>query len=183
MGRNSVKVGKNIRSQKNADFALDTTSEKQARGRPRKIEPDWVRGTADNYRYVFGLIWRHIWPGLSKAQTQQDVIQAISRPEVGSYALDLIQKADLILQIVRDPKFPKRNAEAQINFIADSIGGHGLVTPRTSRDICAKERERIKRIHRILCYEYYIECSCGYKGSSRNHGCPKCEAVIQFPIH
>ena len=119
MGRSSAKVGKDIQSQKNADFALDTISEKHPRGRPRKIQPDWVTGTAEKYRYVFGLIWPHIWPGLSTAQTQQEVIQAVSRPEVGSYALDLIRIADLILQVVRDPKFPQRQREAQINFMAD----------------------------------------------------------------
>ena len=90
------------------------------------------------------------------AQTQQDVIQSLSRKEVGSYALDLILIADLILQVARDPKFPKRQRQAQINFMADSIGGHGLVTPRSSRDICERERARIKRVHRVIRYEYYV---------------------------
>jgi len=87
---------------------------------------------------------------------------------------------DLILQVAHDPKFPKRKREAQINFMADSIAAHGVVTPRSSRDICDRERTRIKRVHRILHYEFYIECSCGYKGHSRKHGCPNCEAEIQF---
>lgn len=178
MERTSAKVGKDKQAETNADFSLDRALEKQQKGRPRKCPPDWVRGTADNYRYVFGLLWSHIWPGLSKAQTQQEVIQVISRKEVSSYALDLIPKADLMLQVVRDPKFPKRKREAQINFMADSLGGYGLVAPRSSRDICAKERARIKRIHHIIRYEFYVECSCGYKGISRNHACARCEAKI-----
>ncbi len=108
------------------------------------------------------------------------MIQSLGRPEVGPYALDLIRLADVILQVVRDPKFPKRSRQAQINFMADSVAGHGVVTPRSSRDICEKERARIKRVHRIISYEFYVECSCGYKGISRNHACPRCEAEIHL---
>jgi hypothetical protein len=178
MGRISAKAGKSKQSQKNTEIPIDKVSRKKPRGRPPKIQPSWVRGRADNYRYTFGLIWPHIWPGLSTAQTQRDVIQSLTRQEVGPYALELIQMADLILQVVRDPKFPKRQRQAQINFMADSIGGHGLVTPRRSRDICERERARIERVYQILRYEYYVECSCGYKGVSRNHACAQCEAQI-----
>lgn len=159
---------------------IDMVSGKAPRGRPRKIQPSRVRAQADNYRYIFDLIWEHIWPGLSKAQTQREAIQSFAHPEVGAYALDLIRLADLILQVVRETKFPKRKREAQINFLADSIAAHGIVSPRSSRDICDRERVRIKRVHRILYYEFYIACSCGYKGYSRNHACPKCEAPIHF---
>jgi hypothetical protein len=44
--------------------------------------------------------------------------------------------------------------------------------------VCEKHRARIKQVHRILAYEYYIKCSCGYKGFSRNHACPMCESEI-----
>jgi hypothetical protein len=128
----------------------------------------------------FDLFWQHVWPDLSKARTQQDVIQSFSRPEVGAYALDLIRLADLILLVVTDQQFPKHKREAQINFLADSIAAYGVVTPRSSRDICERERARINRVHRILSYEFYIECSCGYKGHSRNHACPTCEAEIHL---
>jgi hypothetical protein len=178
MGRTSAKIDKPKRARQTDKIALDKVSEKRPRGRPVKIQPSWVRGRADNYRYMFDLFWQHIWPDLSKAETQRDVIQSFARPEVGSYALDLIRSADLILKVVRDPKFPKRERRAQINFLADSIGAHGQLTPRSSRDVCERERARINRVHRILCYEFYIECSCGYKGHSRNHACPKCEAEI-----
>lgn len=180
MARTSAKVGKQEKARTKGNFSLDTDSEKRRRGRPRKIQPTWVRGRADNYRWILGQIWQHIWPGLSKAQTQQEVIQCFARPEVGAYALDLIRLADLVLQVVRDRKFPRRKRDAQINFLADSIAAYGTVTPRSSRDICERERARIKRVHRILYYEFYIECSCGYKGHSRNHACPKCEAEIHF---
>jgi hypothetical protein len=109
-------------------------------------------------------------------------VLSFSGEEVRAYATDLVMLADLILQVVQDPKFPKRKREAQINFLADSIAAHGMVTPRSSRDTCERERARTKRVQRILSYEYYVECSCGYKGHSRNHACPNCEAQIAFRI-
>jgi len=180
MPRASAKIRNRARARKPVTNALDKASDRKPKGRPRKIEPSWVRGKADNYRDVFSLIWDHFWPALSKATTQQEAIQAFASPGVGGYALDLIRQADLILRVVRDPKFPTRQRQAQINFMADSIAAFGVLTPRSSRDVCEKERARIKRIHRILLYEFYIECSCGYKGNSRNHACPKCEAHVPF---
>jgi hypothetical protein len=86
----------------------------------------------------------------------------------------------LVLDIICDPKFPKRR-DAPVNFFADSLAGLGDVTPRSSRDIAAKERARKKREHHIKRFEFRIECSCGFKGFSRDHGCPKCEATIPLP--
>ncbi len=180
MPRTSAKAHKQKTPLTQAKISLDTVSETLRKGRPRKIQPGWVRGRADNYRKTFDLFWQHVWPNLSKAQTQQDVIQSFARPEVGSYALDLIRLADLILQVVRDPKFPKHKREAQINFLSDSIAAYGVVTPRSSRDICERERARANQVHRIVCYEFYIECSCGYTGHSLHHACPICGAEIQF---
>ena len=182
MAKTSAELGKERAAHKKTKIQLDTVSGKQGRGRPRKIQPSWVRGRADNLRMVFDLFWQHVWPSLSKAETQQDVIQSFARPEVGAYALDLVRLSDLILRVVRDPKFPRQQREAQINFLADSIAAYGVVTPRSSRDICERERARIKQVHRILSYEFYIECSCGYKGYSRKHACPTCEAEIHFKI-
>src|SRR5437867_6072956 len=70
----------------------------------------------------------------------------------------------------------------QINFLADSLAGTGIVSPRRSRDICAAERAKEKRTHRIIRFEFYVECSCGYKGPSENHACRKCGATISFPL-
>lgn len=180
MPRTSAKIGTHKQPRRDRHIPLDSNSEKRRKGRPFKIQPSWVRGRADNYRYIFGLIWKHIWPELSKAKTREDVLSSFREAEIGGYALDFVTLADLIVQVLQDPKFPKHKREAQINFLADSIAAHGMLTPRSSRDVCERERSRIKQVHRILCYEYYVECSCGYKGYSRNHGCPRCEAKIVF---
>ena len=89
--------------------------------------------------------------------------------------------AELVLRVLRDTKFPKMRA-AQGNFLADSLAGLGWISPRRSRDICAEERAKEKRAHHIIRYEVYVECSCGYKGRSWSHACPKCGARIDFGL-
>jgi len=141
-----------------------------------------IRGRADNNRYIFGRVWDRLWPRLSQAQTDQDVIDAFVE-EGQPYAPNFMPGlANLVLRILREPKFPKWR-EAQINFLADSLAGLGYVAARSSRNICQKERIQAKRAHRILSYEFYIECSCDFKGVSKNHACPKCGAGIIFSTY
>jgi hypothetical protein len=86
---------------------------------------------------------------------------------------------------VRDRNFPKRR-KAQAKFLGDSLGADGEVSPRRSRDICTQERaiekraQQAQRAHHVLRYEFWIECSCSYKGRSQDHACPKCGAVINL---
>jgi len=174
----SVKIKSTKRLVKKLQNPLDMVSEKRRRGRPAKIKRSWVRGRADNYRWILNQIWDRVSPRLLKAQTREDVIRSYEGTDLGANALDFVQLADLILQVLKEPKFPKQSRKAQINFLADSIGRRGVVAPRSSRDICEKERARIERLHHIVRYEFWIECSCGYKGRSLNHACPKCEAEI-----
>ncbi len=178
MGKTSAKVGKPAAPATTAKFALDTGSAK--RGRKPKIPASWVRGRADNYRWILEQLWDRVWPRISKAETTEDVVTSFSSEKIGAYALEFVPLAGLILKVVRDRHFPKHKQQAQIIFLADSIAGHGLFTPRSSRDICERERARAKRSGRILRYEFYIECSCGYQGPSRKHACPECGAAIPF---
>jgi len=83
-------------------------------------------------------IWDRVSPRLLKAQTREDVIRSYEGADIGAYALQFVQLADLILQVLEERKFPKQSRKAQINFLADSIGGPGMITPRSSRDICEK---------------------------------------------
>jgi hypothetical protein len=105
-------------------------------------------------------------------------------------AIDLTQpyqdyfalQAELILRVLKDPKFPKTQ-RGRINFLADSTAGLGRVSPRRSRDICAAERKRTKAATFIRSYEYLVECSCGYEGPSKNHACKNCGAKIQVGLY
>jgi hypothetical protein len=178
MPRISAKIKKRSKASQMANLAIDRFSEKRERGRPRKIQPHWVRGRADNYRYVFNQIWDRVGPHLVKSKTRDDVLASFRETDIGGYALEFVRMADFILKIVQELDFPKSRREAQINFLADSLAGEGSVTPRSSRDICARERARIQNAHKIIRYEVWIECSCGYKGRSRNLACPKCEAEV-----
>lgn len=162
--------------------ALDTFSQKRARGRPHKIRASEVSGRAYNYRLVFRQIWGVAGERLLKAATEEEVIQAL---EPTSQKEEFAGIIPLMLEVLRDPDFPKRDRDAKINFMADSLAARGAVSPRSSRDICAKERAKEKKrsAHKILCHEFYVECTCGYKGPARNNACRKCGAEIGFSLY
>ncbi len=174
---------KRKQGEKRAKNPLDKFSVKRGRGRPPKIVASAIAGRAQNYRGILPLIWKELEPPLLEAETEDDVVRAFQMAQPGGNEFSPL--APLILKVVKDPMFPKRQ-QARINFLADSVAGVGLVTPRSSRDICAKERKErkiLEQAHRILRYEFYIECSCDYKGHSTDHACPECGAQILFPVN
>jgi hypothetical protein len=172
----SAEMTKHNKSSETRNGSIDKVSPKRGRGRPPRVSASSIKGHADNYRGILHNVWDRLWPRLSEAQTTDEVAAAFENATPGGS--EFTPHAALILSVLKDSKFPKRQ-EARINFLADSTAGLGLVTPRRSRDICAQERAREKRTHHILRYEYYVECSCGYKGHSEDHACPKCGARIR----
>ena len=104
-----------------------------------------------------------------KAQTEEDVDRAFD--PWPNYKQDFAPISALILKVLREQKFPKRR-EPQINFLTDSLAGRGWISPRRSRDIC--ERERKKKVNYIIRQDYYIECTCKYRGPALHGACPKC---------
>jgi hypothetical protein len=157
--------------------ALDRFSQKRGRGRPSTVRPTEIVGRADNNRWILDQVWERLWPLLSIANSEDEVSKAF-QDGAGPYAAQFVPAfSALILEVLREKTFPRRR-KPQINFLADSLAALGLVRPRRSRDICAAERARAKRQHHILRYEYYVECSCGYKGPSKDHACRKCGAKI-----
>lgn len=111
---------------------------------------------------------------------------AVKTPEDAERALEsspqksaLVRLIPVILEVLQERTFPKR-PELALDYLVDSIAGEGVVSPRRSRDICAQYRaeQRRKSRHRIIRYEYYVECSCGYKGAALNNACRKCGAEI-----
>jgi len=161
--------------------ALDPVPEKRRRGRPEKISRATVTGRAENYRRMFAAVWAGLSSPLLAAETKEQVIAAFeshAEPYTNRFVPHL---ASDILDLIHDRQFPKR-AKAQVRFLADSLPGRPEITARTSRDICAKHRaiERAKSPHRILRKEFYVECSCGYRGPALNDACRKCGAQISY---
>ena len=149
----------------------DQPSKKRGRGRPVNIEPSVVVGSADTYRLWFEQLWPTLGPRLLAARSSEEITKAI-RENAPDVSVSLAPHSELILQIVRDQKFPAVRSTSQIHFLADSLGGQGLVKPRRSREICTEERKRVR--HVIVRQEYYIECSCGYKGPALDGACREC---------
>jgi len=146
-------------------------SKKRGRGRPANIEPTVVVGSANTYHGWFEQFWSKLGPRLLDARCAEDITRAIDE-NATDVSASLVPHSELILQIVRDPKFPAVRSASQIHFLADSLGGQGLVKPRRSREICAEERSKVR--HVIVRQEYYIECSCGYKGPALDGACREC---------
>ena len=160
--------GKSYMAQKKTP---EKSEKKRGRGRPRNIDHSIVVGQADHYRLVLLQFWPKLGPRLLAAQSPEDIVGAV-REDAAGITGSLVQFSELILKILRDPKFPHARSTSQIHFLADSLGGQGFVTPRRSREICAEERTKVR--HVIVRREYYIECSCGYQGPARDGACRNC---------
>jgi hypothetical protein len=147
------------------------------RGRPPKIRSSEVYGRAENWRGTLEQVWDRLWPLLSNAHSEGEVTKAFqdgASPYDQNFAPGL---SALTLQVLQESTLPKRPKPLQ-RYLADSLAGVGVVTPRRSRDICARERAKAKRAHHIIRYEYYVECSCGYEGPARDRACRQCGAPI-----
>mgnify|MGYP001608410579 CR=1 FL=1 len=149
---------------------LDIVSAKRRRGRPG-VRRSFVTGSAYDYGLVLEQHWDQLGLALLNVQTSEDVISAFDN--VPEYVKNRFvpDRADEILRLLRDPKFPKKR-EAQIRFLGESLAGRGIVSPRRARDICAEERAKPK--HQIIRRDFYIQCTCGYKGPAKHGACPKC---------
>jgi hypothetical protein len=163
---------------KSAKISLDRILEKPRLGRRPRIDPALVRSSADRFRTLIAGGWNELGESILAAQTEEDIADAFRRVLPNHH--EFLRLSALILRARNERAFPKRK-RAQIHFLADSIAGGGVVTLRRSRDICAEERAADAQRHMILRYEYWIECSCGYKGRSENHCCRKCGAVLYLP--
>jgi hypothetical protein len=179
MAKVSANFGKRTAGAKAANISLDTVDEKRRRGPHVRMRPSEIVGRAANNRWILNQVWASLWPLLSEAQNEEDVMKAFQEG-ASPYDRGFIPfLAGLVIKVMNEPKFPKRR-QPRINFLADSLAGAGCVAPRRSRDICEQERAKAKRAHHIICYEFYVKCSCGYQGHSRNHACAKCGAGIVF---
>src|SRR5580658_8108624 len=116
----------------------------RGRGRPPKIRASEVYGRAENWRDILEQVWDRLWPLLSNAHSAAEVTKAFqdgARPYDQTFVPGL---STLVFQVLEESTLPKRRKSLQ-RFLADSLAGVGVVTPRRSRDICAKERAKRKR--------------------------------------
>jgi hypothetical protein len=169
------------KAHKTREKTLDTVSPKRGRGRPG-VRASEIKGRADHYRLLFTQIWndrtdargeflKGLGNALLGAKTEEKVIRAFA--PWPSHQREFEPIASVVLKVLREPKFPKRR-KTQINFLADSLAGWGWISPRRSRDICERERSKIKKEHCIIRQDFYIECTCRYKGPALYGKCPKC---------
>jgi len=128
----------------NLFHADHTFSGKRGRGRPYKIRAGEVTGRAYNYRIIFSQIWKSVGEQLVGSKTEAEILQALEKT---AYRREFESEAALILSVLRDRDFPKRDRDARINFLADSIAARGVVTPRTSRDIVRESAQWNGRSH------------------------------------
>jgi hypothetical protein len=150
---------------------LRKTVQKKRKGRPARIDPAIVVGSADTMRAWFQQFWPKLGPRILRA-TSAEAIESAINEDASSISNALAKYSDMILQIVRDRRFPHAREKSQIQFLADSLGGQGFITARRSREICAKERSKVRYV--IVRREFYVECSCGYKGPALDGACREC---------
>src|SRR5260370_13522504 len=143
--------------------SLGKPKKERGRGRPPHIDRSIVVGQADQYRAVLLQFWPKLGPRLLAAQSPEEIVRAV-REDAAGISGSLVPFAELILKIVRDPKFPRARSKSQIHFLADSLGGQGFVTPRRSREICAEERSKLR--HVIVRRGYYIEGSFRFEATA-----------------
>jgi len=125
-------------------------------------------------------MWNDLASGLFSAKDLADAERVFESDPVRYNAIGAMPAwYALIPQILRERTFPQTR-DAQIKFLADSLAGWGEISPRRSRDLCAKARTQSARATRILRFEFYIVCSCGYEGPSLDHACRRCDARIEF---
>lgn len=179
----SVSEGLKRRASQKSGKSSAVNPTKKKRGRPRKMQRDWLTGRASNYEYQLREVWPKLEAPLLAARIEEDVTAAF-RDHGAPYAQEFAPRlASDILALMADRRFPKR-ASPRIKFLARSLAGRPSLSFRTSRDICDKGQiqDSLRSSHRIIRHEFYIECSCGYQGPARDNACQKCGAAIP-PFH
>jgi hypothetical protein len=159
-------------------FSIGAMSEtKSNRGRPSLLSPYTVTGRAVNYERELNEVWERLETPLLNSKTADEVTEAFKK-FAKFCAEDFVPglSAD-ILFLLNHSDFPQRQLP-RTRFLARSLGGRPNLSFRRSRDICeaADKKEKQKSPHRILRREFYVECSCGYRGPAFNNGCWKCGA-------
>ena len=178
--RLSAEMTKRRRMKKPATNALDTVVSKPGRGRRPRVATDLMLARSQHLRRSLALVWSDLAPRLFAARNAAEVKGAFESDSIRMAPIGAMPSwYPVIPEILRERTFP-RTRDAQIKFLADSLAGWGEISPRRSRDLCAEARASAERATRILRYEFFVVCSCGYEGPSLNQACQKCGAQIEF---
>ena len=178
--RLSAQLAKRRGTKKTLQKALDSVFAKPGRGRRPRVAADLMRARSEHLRRCLDQVWSDLAPRLFAARNAADVKTAFDSEPIRLAPIGAMPSwYPMIPHIVRERAFPKTRA-AQVKFLADSLAGWGEISPRRSRDLCAEARASAARETRILRYEFYVVCSCGYKGPSLNHACQRCGAQVEF---
>jgi len=158
-----------------------TDQSKNKRGRHNLLPPSTVTGHASNFEFQLNEVWEKLEKPLLNSKTPDEVTEAFNK-FAGPYDREFVPRLSSdILLLLNDPDFPQRPLP-RTRFLARSLAGRSVLSFRRSRDICeeADREEKRKSPHRILCREFYIECSCGYRGPALDDCCRKCGAEPQL---
>jgi hypothetical protein len=194
VGDLSAEMPRRKNSRRSSKVPLDKKTANTRTGRPG-VRHSEIVGRAVNYRSIFWCQrldrkkkeWvrdkPYTWAmALVAAKTTDELRRALE--SAPSYARNEFNPLiSLILKVLQERAFPKKQ-KAQFDFLADSLAAYGRVSPRRSRDICGEERakERTKSPYKIIRKEFYVECSCGYKGPALDDACRKCRAAIAISL-
>ena len=141
-----------------------------------------MQARSQHLRRCLDQVWSDLAPRLFAAKNATDVKLAFESDPIRLAPIGAMPSWYAVIpKILRERTFPKTRA-AQVRFLADSLAGWGEISPRRSRDLCAEARAQATNATRILRYEFYVVCSCGYKGPSLNHACQKCGARVEFGV-
>jgi hypothetical protein len=119
-------------------------------------------------------------PKLMTAESESDLTVALREVNDQTRSLLVDRWGAAILLWAKEKKYPQYNEEAILRHLADSIGGEGNVSPRRSRDICDGLRREKRNTGQIIRREFYVECTCGYRGPALRDACPDCGAPVSY---
>lgn len=104
------------------------------------MRPTEIRGRADNYRSILRQVWDRLWPRLSQALTDQEVIDAFL-DSTSPYAQEFVPaQANLIFRVLGERRFPKRPKPTDVPYASfgnpQSLNLYSYVNnnPTTTRD-------------------------------------------------
>ncbi len=174
-----LKTSAQLAKRSNGSESVLTEAQKR-RGPKEKIGRSEVANRAYDLRLTFRIAGKQVdWPKLLASKSTEEVEAAFESMDEG-YRRKFLHRTEMILRCLRDRHFPKSKRKAQEQFIAESLAGDGRISLRRSRDICQRERTRRKRQGEILRREFYVVCSCSYRGPALHDACPKCGAEVSY---